>query len=428
MTIIQPQQSADADLEVEDTRQRPRVQEISNSELGTFLTCPAKWGFEYEDLLRPIVEARVLTWGNCIHAGLEGGYKAAFSELATVGQRLSCALVHGRLSVSEFHGRYLQRLDQAVRGGVLDETQAQERWDDANAMLDVAHWAVEHYFEVTRDDLETLIPLGFEVPFRVPVYDKSGRPSCLYLKGKIDGLWWDPEGEQVIVDDAKTSDELVGTTEKRIALDPQMSGYQHAARHMLRTGNLWPLDGSTLPEGASERIGRSRYNVIRRSHPKVPSINKLKIKKSETDPVLLRLAALEAETEAPQGFVSAAAIDTTAAIYQAELDAQEERGLPATDKQRELVERLRRQGDRYFARFEFWRSAQDLERWRTEIWINSRRMREAARLPVLRTRNHGACTQAHSLPCAWRAVCLDDQPETRALYRVAKQRHEEVGL
>ncbi len=422
-------------------------QEISNSEMGTFRTCRARHGFEYQDLLRPKLPARVLKWGNTIHAGIEAGYLGAFNRTVVEGvlphglgthtteivecggmSRLERAHMLGSQGVSAYHGRYLERLDALVRDGTLRDAEAQVRFEDAKKLLDVAAWAVAHYFDATQRDLDRLVPLAFELPFRVPVPNENGRNTGLYLKGKIDGVWWDPEGQQVLVDDHKTVDELLGTTEKRIAIDPQMSGYLYAVGYLIRTGRLVPMDGSALPEGAWERVGACRYNVIRRRRPSQPKVNKVR-KNDGMHTQTAELADLEKATGAPCGLVSTAAIDTTYEIYREALSVQVNgRALPVTEKQTELANKLQDQGDRYFARFEFWRNAATIERWRQEVRLEARLMREAERLPVMRTRNPGACTQANSMPCAFRAVCLDDAPETRALYRIAGVRHEEVNL
>lgn len=408
-------------------------QTVTNSEMGTFRTCPRKWGFEYAELLRPKLPSRVLTWGNCIHAGLEAGYWGAFSDKGRT-LRLARAIECAKRGVCEHYHEYRGLLNQAVDDGMPEEI-AEEHFRDADNMLDVAVWATEHFFKATQGDLEKLVLLGVEVPFTVPMPDTKGRPTGLMLSGKIDAIWWDPEMARIMVDDHKTVDELVGTTEKRIALDPQMSGYLHAAEYLVRTGQLKPLDGSTLPLDRLSMAGACRYNCIRRSFPKTPKVNKVtkndgSIKAVGRDPwpaVTEGLKELEAERGNPLGLVSTAAIDTTAEIYGEALERQQhERYLPITDKQNELYDRLKAQGDRYFARFEFWRNAQEREDWRREVWIEAKRMRDAERLPVLRTRNAGACSMAGSMPCAYRPVCLDDEPETRALYRVAEKRHEEV--
>ena len=400
-----------------------RLQVISNSEVGVFRSCRARWGFEYHGMLRPRVPARVMTWGNAIHAGVEGGYLAAFAWPYRPGADV--AKEAAAAAVDVYHGDYVARLDEMVDAGHVQPEQADELWSDSNKMLRVAKWACGHYFDATADDMDRLVPLGFEVPFRVPVYNAAGRASFLWLTGKIDGLWWDPETQQVVVDDLKTTDELHGTTEKRIAMDPQLSGYMHAARHMLRAGTIGPLDGTQLPPTAADRIGSCRYNVIRRSMPRAPSVNKVR-KNDGLHTVTQQLADREKATGESHGLVSTAAIDTTADVYDRALLDQVDRGLQVTDKQRALLERLRQQGDRYFARFAFWRTAEDLARWRDELWTEARLMRSAERSAALRTRNPGQCTQANSLPCAYRPVCMDDTDETRALYRVAGSRHEEV--
>lgn len=414
-------------------------QNLTNSEWSTWRTCPKRHGFEYIDLLRPKVRAVILTWGNVIHSGLESGYKAAFDTSFPLDSnemsRLERALEGGELGVRSAHEIYLAELDGAVGDGMPEEV-AQERYEDAEKLLAVGLWAVPHFFKATANDLNKLVPLGFEVPFAAPVPDKLGRPTGLVLKGVIDALWWDPEMQRIQVDDHKTVDELVGTTEKRIALDPQMSGYLHGASHLVRLGQVTPMDGSLLPEDAWETTGACRYNCIRRSHPKQPGVNKVKkndgpveAEKGAAWPdITATLRDLEKQHEMPLGLVSAAAIDTTREIYTEALTKQvSERHLPITPEQQARLAHLEGQGDRYFARFEFWRNAQEREEWRREAWIDARRMREAERLPELRTRNPGACTAAGSMQCAFRAVCLDDEPETRALYRIAEKRHEEVG-
>jgi hypothetical protein len=408
------------------------IQEFTNSELGTFRTCRARHGFEYIDLLRPRLPASVLTWGNCIHAGLEAGYLGAYVEGwdgRTDSTRVERALQAGDQGVRDYYAKYLEQLDELVRDGHLDHERAQERFEDAAKLLDVALWAVGHFFEATRSDLEgPLVPLGFEVPIRVPMYNRAGRPTGKHVyAGKVDAVWWDPEARAVLIDDHKTVSELVGTTERRIALDPQMSGYMHGVLHMVKTGELEPMDGSKLPAGAHERVGSCRYNVIRRSRPKQPKINKVR-KNDGMHMQTADLMQLELSTGQPQGLVSTAAIDTTAEVYEEALVEQTGvRDLPTTDKQRELLAKLKGQGDRYFARFEFWRNAEERERWRREVLAEARLMRWAERDPEMRTRNAGACSGAATMPCTYRAVCLDDQPETRALYRVATTKHEEVG-
>lgn len=399
------------------------IQEITNSEMGTFRMCRKRHGFEYVDMLRPKLPGRQLTWGNCIHAGCETGYLAAFSRETLC--RPERATVGGAEGVRDYHAKYLVRLDGLVSEGHIGDEEAQEHFDDAAKMLDVALWAVDHYFRATQEDLETLVLLGAEVSMHEPLVNKAGRVMNLRLAGVADTVWWDPQDRSIIIDDHKTVDELVGTTEKRIALDPQMSGYMHGVQRMVRSGKLRPLDGSELPEGAADRIGRCRYNCIRRSRPKQPKVNKVR-KNDGMHAQTANLAALEVDGTS-RGVVSTAAIDTTAEIYDAALAVQtEQRGLPMTEKQGELLVKLREQGDRYFARFEFWRNAAEREQWRAETVAEARLMRMVERDPSLRTRNTGACSRPGSPPCTYRAVCIDDAPETRALYRIATKRHEEV--
>lgn len=405
------------------------LQVVTNSEMGEFRTCRMRWWLKYDEGLRAPLGAPAMTWGNCVHAGCETGYQAAYRGNPNRGD-LSAAIEGAGEGVERYHQEFEDRVEAAVDAGLCSEDVAHERIADGVRMRVLAHWAVPNFFRATEEDLESLVPMAFEMSFEVPVSRADGKGGALRHAGKIDGIWWDPRHKQIILDDHKTlgGSSTVGALEKRLLLDPQMSGYQHAVRWLVRHGKLGLLDGTQLGPTAWRQTGRSRYNAIRRSLPSQPKVNKAKAKKD--DEAGQRLVALEKQTGEPQGLVSVAAIDTTAEVYRAALEAQEQqRGLAVTDAQRDVLEGLERRersGNAYFARYEFWRSLEDLELWRREFWTEAALMRRTQRETRYRTRNPGACTMANSLPCSHQAVCLDDGPETRALYRRAEKRHEEV--
>lgn len=373
---------------------------VSNSERATFLMCRKRWWFEYVELLRPVIRARALTWGGVFHGGIEAGYRAAFSGAAP---SVALAKEAAQQAIALLADGVRDSLIEAQRTGAIGEEEADQRLADVGEMRSVGAWAVAHFFERTESDLHRLIPLAFELPLVFPVPDKLGRPSHLWNEGQTDAVWWDPQSKQVLVDDLKTMDTDPMSTgiERRIQLDPQMSGYLAGVRHKLYTGKLGGdiADPLTLARGVR---GWCRYNLLRRSMPHEPHINK-------------------------NGMVSTAKIDTTGEVYAAALARQEvERKLPINGDQRELLLKLGARTDRYFARHEFVRSAADEDAWRSDLWADSKAMRAAQRDSSLCTRNPGACTPANALPCVYRAPCLQDAPEARALFRVANDRHEEI--
>ena len=162
--------------------------------------------------------------------------------------------------------------------------------------------------------------------------------------------------------------------------------------------------------------------------PAMPSLNILKKSQCVTSEQveLLRQQELDGVS---RGEVSVAQIDTLVTHYQAALEAQiMERGLPATDKQLALLEKLKAKGDTYFAQVEYFKGADAIERWRSELWADTKLMRQAEREPAIRTRNPMACTLPSSPRCPYALACLNPgDPVALKSYRVAKSKHEELA-
>jgi hypothetical protein len=265
-------------------------------------------------------------------------------------------------------------------------------------------WMLGHYFTKTSADLATLELVEVEQPFRAMIRDKAGRKSNLYLDGVRDVVWYDPGYNQLVLGEHKTAAHAPRQIEKRAEMDPQTAGYVFALLENLREGPVMTTStGRSIPRDAD--VGRVSYNVLRKAKPKAPKINK-------------------------DGTVSVAQCDTTAEVYRAALGDQIRRGVvPLSEKQVEFLENLEaleKAGDRYFARVEYVRTRDELERWRSDLFVDAARIREANRDPTRRTRNPGHCNMAWSLPCPYRAICIDDTPEMLAQYRVSEHAHSEV--
>lgn len=376
------------------------------SELASLRDCPQKWQFAYVERLRPRVAPRPLAFGTAVHAGLAAGYAALRDALVAGAQLRSLLVVDASQRTLEASVRDAERtaLDAGADPDVVRE--------ESRETLDLASWMLAHYWRTFEADLERLVPLSIEEPFELPLRHANGRSVRLATyRGVVDLVAYDAEvGDLVLVDHKTTSGEVSGI-DRRVEIDPQMSGYLWALREQLRA-RRWPgLDVARLVEpGLAERIvegrvptGRIAYNVLRKKRARSPETTQ-------------------------KGLVSSASIDTLASVYEAALVAQEERGLARTQAQVERLDVLRAKGDAFLSRREFWRSDDELRRWLRETVVDVERARSLRANPQLVSRNAGSCTQAWSMPCVYRAVCLQpDAPELRAPFRVAEEAHEEVA-
>jgi hypothetical protein len=385
---------------------------VTNSEESCFDQCPAKWGFRYADGLRPVSPEIAPSMGTILHAALEAALPVAYKPpIGTVGE----AILAGMAAAVAEADAFVERVTQAGLPPELEESVV----DEARAFVPVVNWHLENFFRQTYARDSQLQLLAVERSFEVPLLDPRGRPNGRYRQGKIDAIWYDPQTKALLVDDHKSVGHDVNSVERRLFLDNQMTGYLYAVGQMAKRGGL------DVPKDA---VGATvRYNVFRRAAPKSPKVNKVR-KNDGAHDVTADLARLEGVDGVARGLVSVAACDTTAEIYCAAIDEQFiARGLPPTAEQVERLRQLKESPNAYFVRIEHYRTAEEVNRWRTEAWVKAQRIRAAEKDPSLRTRSPVSCTMGSSPRCAYQPVCVQDAPETRALYRVATTKHEEVG-
>jgi hypothetical protein len=200
--------------------------------------------------------------------------------------------------------------------------------------------------------------------------------------------------------------------ETRLDMDPQTTGYVWSLQQMVRRVGAdrptW-LNGVT----ADATVGRVFYNVLRKTGPREPKWTK-------------------------DGTLSAAACDTTRAVYEAALRVQETEGGPRedgkprtpklrSDKHVELLNALPEDAGKWLKRHETWHSKEEQERWRREVVAEGGQLRKAiaGKLPVIR--NPGHCNMPWSLPCAYRAICRHDSAAVReADFKVVRDPHVEI--
>lgn len=383
-------------------RRSPQLTIVTNSEVTTFRSCPQLHHFSYREKLRPKVEAKPLAVGSIIHAGMSAGLRAGWApgwQGRSVDDRRRDQIAAA-----------LQGIDDKVMtwaGEVMTNATTELNFESLSAevdqMAEVVKFLLEHYFAATTSDLTDFVLVETEAPFLVGIRNKSGILQHLKLNGVRDAVMYDPLYNQVVLMEHKTAGSDPRGVERRVEMDPQTTGYAYALREQLNAGLLKCVDGKELRVADGVTVGRTIYNVLRKSKPREPNINK-------------------------DGSVSAAAIDTTADIYAAALNRQvTERMIPTSVKQVELLEKLRGQGDRYFARLEYFRTPEEIERWRSEMYVDAARIREADRDPTRRTRNTGHCNMPWSLKCSYRSICMDpDAPELYTLFKRIDDAHAEV--
>jgi hypothetical protein len=406
---------------------------ITNSEVECFRTCRARHGFQYIEGLRPLVTAAPLSFGTIYHAGAAAGWRAAWQEaVCSLEVRAQRATEAALVAVS----------DAVAEALVEAKGQPDEVSDEIVEHKRVAQWAVSHYFDKCRADLR-MVPLAIEAPFQVPVVDSNGSARSLRHSGVVDLLLWDPEEGLIILQDHKTTGGQVDSLQKKLPLDTQMSGYMRAAIQLLKKFPKSGVDHESMPPGAWEAasshkdkirsagLGPVVFNVVRRAMPEEPKVNLLRLPKAQAvlhTPIADLLRAQETDG-VPRGEVSSAAIDTTADVYAAALERQaRERHQDITEKQNARLAELSARPDTYLAQLEFYRGPDELERWRREMWVESRLMRQSEADPSMRTRNPAACSLPQSPRCVYSALCQDPtNPVARAEFRVAGNRHEEVS-
>jgi catechol 2,3-dioxygenase-like lactoylglutathione lyase family enzyme len=376
---------------------------VTTSEIQCFRDCARKHHFRYRERLRPRYTGKALAIGHIFHAGMSVGLRAGWVGVdgLTTDQRLTRQLTASATGIEDKVMGWIGTVVEHDRYADYDHLLAFA--DDAGAML---KFMLANYFQQTRRDLENLILVETEQPFAVRLRDAIGRRGQVEFQGVRDAAFYDPTYNTLELHEHKSVSSLPQDIGKRAEMDPQTTGYVASLLEArAAAGSLRFLDGTPLPKDVI--IGRVAYNAVRKKRPTEPKVNK-------------------------DGKVSVAAIDTLPAMYEEALNLQAApveqggRGIPVTPAQGDKLREVRERGNTYFARVEYPLNRDDLERWRNDTFIDAGRIRAADRDPRQRTRNPGHCNMPWSLPCEYRSVCLDDTPETRALFQVLDDAHPEV--
>jgi len=382
---------------------------ITNSEAQAFRDCRMKWWLGYDQGLRPKATPKPLGFGSAYHAGVAVMYDAIGRVPAD--EVISYVLENGLAAID----RSLESWRDGIAGAGAFSDLADRLDAEASEMATLARSSFTLFVRTFREDFERCVPIAVEIPFRVPLRNASGRAMPnLVNQGVIDAVLLHIDDGDIVVHEHKTSSGSISDVERRLELDSQSAGYIHAARVVfsgrgVELAEAMKRDRPFLPRlseavaalsSSSVPVARIAYNVARKKIPSVPKTNK-------------------------DGRVSVAAIDTLPGMYAAALQHQEAAGISITDEQRAVLANLMSKGNTFVGRVQHWRSTADLDRWERETIAVAKSIRSAERDESERYRNPGHCAMPWSLPCSYRAVCLDDAPETRSGFDV-RPRHVEV--
>lgn len=370
---------------------------VTTTEVQTFRDCPNKHHFAYRERLRPLVTGKALAIGDIFHRGMSAGLFAGWKDIdgLSIDDRLTRQIVSSTADVDTRVFEWIQTVVEHDPNA--DYAALQAFADDTGAML---KFMLANYFELAKRDLSSLILVEAERGFAVRVRDAIGRKTRVEFRGVRDAVFYDPTYNAIELHEHKTVANMPDEIGKRAEMDPQTSGYVYSLVEERNAGKLKFLDGTPVPGDAV--LGRVAYNAVRKKQPSIPKVNK-------------------------DGSVSVAAIDTTSDLYMAALNEQQHtRKIPVSEKQLEKLRELAARINPYFGRHEYQKTRDEIERWRSDTMVDAARIRAADNNPAMRTRNPGNCNMAWSMSCSYRAVCLDDTPETRASFRVLEHAHPEV--
>jgi hypothetical protein len=377
---------------------------VTNSELGTFRTCRHRWHLNYEQRLSPKRRPKALEVGSAGHAGFDAMYHAIKAAQAAgavsvnvdqIEERAHVAM-HERLAKWQEGIDLLDYFDRSgdERGKLIEESNAAVREASVAVSLFVRAFCERDFHEYEVLEVEQ----AFDVPLLEGGMARRGGTarSRMRTRGKRDVVLRSRSTGAIVLGEHKTTISDASAFDARLDVDPQTRAY------------LYSLHMDYPEESAAGKLGDVLLNVVRKSGPKAPKVNK-------------------------NGAVSVAACDTTRSIYRRALEEQEQvRGMPITDDQREFLDLLPTSFDRYVSRHEDFFDVDQIERWRAEAHVDigiMRRLRSGAFGPVeiAATRNGASCTLPFLPPCAYRSICANDSAERREQDFVVRDvRHSEL--
>lgn len=378
---------------------------LSNSELNVLRACAWKHHLKFELQLDPVGGrdgAGPLNVGTLTHAGIAAVYRALQKSQragdATPTKDWLRVVVEHELAT---HAKAAREMLDMFGGGDADEERAAQEEDiktAANALeLFVEHIALPRY--------DRYRVLAVEMPFRVPLVTNTPNRRALRfgdeLEGVIDVVLLDTELRRILPGEHKSTVSDAHSYDLMLSTDSQVPLYVYALRRI-------------FGESVS---GAVMLNVIRKSVPREPSINK-------------------------DGTVSIAAVDTTRDVYQRALDAQvvpewaygekpNKEGRTGAQRWAELQAKQARRRDtlagieRFVCQHEEQIGDDQVTRAARDAWNGARLIRLFRRGAITPWRNGGHCNDYGRL-CPYHAACTTDVTTEGELLIGREHRHPEV--
>lgn len=391
---------------------------LTHSELNTLWSCAWKHRLKYELQLEPAggeLRTGALNVGTLVHLGIAEAYRC-IQGAQVIGRPPQHQQIRNAVSVAMRAAREARGSETDLFVGSEADALRDEHSQDEETALRCLDLFLEH---IAIPNTERYAVLGVEVPFRVPVLSQAGKRSGDWLEGVIDLVLFDLALQKVVAGEHKSTVGDASTYELKLSTDPQLPLYIYALRHMF---------GPELVGGGVV------LNVIRKSYPSEPKVNKDgSVSIAEVDTTRDVYARAIASQAPPLWMMKA--VDALAAAKangdpkkvakaQAAKEAADERLAELHAKQA-----ARRDGLPSIARFvsQFEETIPDaaVHRAAQGAWNGARLVRLFRRGQLVPWRAGAACRQFNRL-CEYHDACVEDVVEPGDLLVKRDARHREV--
>jgi PD-(D/E)XK nuclease superfamily len=189
---------------------------LDNSKLETFMLCPQKYAYRFEEHLLPIERKRdsALMFGGAIHKALETLYKG------TAFEQVECPLHTPDLACARCRGATIPRISATFLKQYQDDPDDPKEIRTVDRGLDLL---VQYLSKWRREGFKVI---AVEIPFELPFYPEG--VTFVYV-GRID-LFVDWEGVSLVVDH-KTTTRFGMIFDSSFKLSGQFTGYMRGAAH-----------------------------------------------------------------------------------------------------------------------------------------------------------------------------------------------------
>ncbi len=389
---------------------------ITNSERRTFTGCRRAYWFRYIEYLEPVFSAAPLRFGSLIHDCLKSFH---LREAVLFSDR-----------IQQWRDAYVVDVNQTSDPDALADIDTSK----VDKMAELANGIMLRYVEKYGDDLNRWEILGVEQPFRFPLHTpctdckgagKVGADKCTRCKGSGIGRrspQWDQAG---VIDLIVGENGLVWVVEHKTTSATSRDAYE--SELLLDTqprSYLWAVKQMAEKHGWG-KVGGILYNVMRKKLPADPHELKCKSCKGSCKPTKTALKADPSLTECPTcvgtgviGISQKQGTDTTIEKYAAAIKKHPH--LDVNDYE-DTLSMLQARGDRFLWRFYHHVSEADLNDWELETYQVTRDISQTDRY----YRNPNACA-VPGRRCAFRRICIEDDPMARRSFKFRSEHHPEV--